>query len=72
MSTEDRRVVAAYRAARVRSRWRPTLRLRWQTRWGRRRAGARGLDMAEWAALAAVRHELEARGIHTAPISPAG
>lgn len=72
MSVEDRRVVAAYRAARNRARWRPTLRLRWQTTWGRRRAGARGLDMAEWAALAAVRHELEARGIQVSPIRPAG
>jgi hypothetical protein len=72
MSAEDRRVVAAYRAAREEARWRPTARLRWQTSRGRRRACARRLDMTEWAALAAVRHELEARGVQVSPIRPAG
>jgi hypothetical protein len=68
VSGENGRVVAAYRTARERARWRATVRLRWQTSRGRRRADGRGLDMAEWAALAAVRHELEARGIHISPI----
>jgi len=59
-----RAIVATYRAARDHARWRLTCRLRWQISRARRRSAARGLDVAEWAVLAAVSHELKDRGIH--------
>jgi hypothetical protein len=67
---EDRAVVATYRTARAHARWRLTWRLRWQIARARRRAAARRLDVAEWAVLAAVSHELKDRGVAVPRIRP--
>jgi hypothetical protein len=67
---DDRAVVATYRAARDHARWRLTCRLRWQISRARRRSAARALDVAEWAVLAAVSHELKDRGVAVPRIRP--
>jgi hypothetical protein len=67
---DDRAVVATYRAARDHARWRLTWRLRWQVSRARRRSTARALDVAEWAVLAAVSHELKDRGVAVPRIRP--
>jgi hypothetical protein len=68
--TDERAVVATYRAARDHARWRLTWRLRWQVSRARRRSTARALDVAEWAVLAAVSHELKDRGVAVPRIRP--